>query len=78
MITFNEARQRAAVYNGSIARVGIYGEFCCTLNEWTAKERSKRAVYTDDLEDAYLSIASLRRQDNALRASAVAGRQRVH
>lgn len=62
MITLSEARQRANVYNGYIRKTTASGEFACGLIEWSAKERRKAEYFTDDVEDAYLTVAAMRRQ----------------
>ena len=60
-MTMREARQRANYYNGSIVYDPDYNEYRVGLREWTRKERDDRSYYTDDLEDAVLTLAHMRR-----------------
>lgn len=61
MLTFREAKQRAIVFNGNI-RKNREGEYECTLNEWTRKEREERTYFTDDIDDALFTLCSMRRE----------------
>lgn len=63
MLTRREANQRAAVYGGRITWCSEYGEYRCTLDKWTRKERMQREYFTDDLDDAIGTIADMARTD---------------
>lgn len=67
MMTQAEARQRANHYNASIVRKPC-GEYRVTLREWPiwAKSTEDKAYYTDDLEDAVHTAASMRRLQNGV------------
>lgn len=60
MFTRREANERAAVNNGRIVFLREYGEYRVTLNEWSGKDVEKKAYYTDDLEDAVLTLGRMR------------------
>jgi hypothetical protein len=58
-MTFKEARQRCAVNNCSLQRTD-HGEYRVSpRGRMSAKEREDRTYYTDDLEDAALTSATL-------------------
>lgn len=60
-MTRREANLRAELYSGRIVWDAILREYRVFLNEWTRKQRNERAYFTDDLEDAVLTLASMRR-----------------
>lgn len=60
MMTRREAQQRAEVHSGRITFLRDTGEFRVTLNEWRFKEVEAKAYYTNDLEDAVLTLGSMR------------------
>ena len=59
MLTLREAKQRAYVLNGQIYKTKA-GDYRVTLNEWTRQEREAMSYFTDDIEDAVLTLGSLR------------------
>lgn len=63
MLTVREAQQRNAA-NGVIMRRANPGstEWRVTLAEWTRDMCERAAYFTDDLEDAVLTGASMRRK----------------
>ena len=62
MMTFKEARSRAAVRRARIVRT-IYGnEFRVSLNEWTTSELNRKAYFTDCLDDAVITAGAMRRE----------------
>lgn len=63
MMTVREAMQRCALNNVRIKRTGFGSEWLVTLTEWTAKQRDAMGYYTDDLEDAVLTGASMRHRN---------------
>lgn len=61
MMTRREANLRAEHYSGRIVWDAILREYRVFLNEWTRKQREERGYLTDDLEDAVLTLANMRR-----------------
>ena len=62
MMTFSEARSRAAVNRARIVRT-IYGnEFRVSLNEWTTHELDRKAYFTNCLDDAVITAGAMRRE----------------
>ena len=61
MLTMREARQRNTLNRVCMERVDGGCEFMVTLIEWTAAQISRAAYFTDDLEDAVLTGAMMRR-----------------
>lgn len=66
MLTYREARHRAEIYNARITRTA-YGDYMVVLMEWRMKEREDKAYFTDDLEDAVLTAAFMRRHADRIR-----------
>lgn len=62
-MTLREAKQRAELYNAQIHKTQA-GDLRCTLNEWTRKEREKYEYFTNDLDDAVITIAAMRKAQN--------------
>ncbi len=62
MLTQHEAYQRCSINRVRMEKEGR--EFRITLNEWPprSKETERKAYYTDDLEDAVLTGAQMRRK----------------
>ena len=57
-MTMREAQQRASQHGGYIKRTSA-GDFRVGKHEWTRKEREAREYFTDDLEDAALTVGRL-------------------
>lgn len=68
MLTLREAKQRAAILHGQIYKTAA-GDFRVTLNEWTRKEREAMSYFTDDIEDAVLTLGSLRLYATRIKAA---------
>lgn len=58
MMTFREARQRISMNGGNIRFNRESGDYRVALNEWCEEAK---AYYTDDLEDAVLTVSAMRR-----------------
>lgn len=71
MMTSSEARRRAEIYNGRIVWNTHIGEYRVTLNEWTRREADKGEYFTDDLEDAVLTLAAMRASKDKADASPI-------
>lgn len=65
MMTVREAMQRCEINRVRIKRTGYDNEWIVTLVEWTAKQVERMAYVTDDLEDAVLTGAKMRRHNYA-------------
>jgi hypothetical protein len=61
MMTVREAMQRCELNRVRIKRTGYGTEWLVTLVEWTRKQIDEAGYYTDDLEDAVLTGAAMRR-----------------
>lgn len=60
MMTSSEAARRAEIYRGRIQYQHSVGEYRVTLNEWTRKEAERGEYFTDDIEDAVLTLGAMR------------------
>ena len=60
MLTATEARQRCNINGVRLER--WQREYRVTLNEWRGDDAKRKAYYTDDLEDAVLTGAAMRRE----------------
>ncbi|QPC44923.1 hypothetical protein HW532_20820 [Kaustia mangrovi] len=67
-MTVREAMQRCAVNRVRIKRTGYDSEWRVTLNEWTGRKAKDCAYFTDDLEDAVITGARMRREAERLAA----------
>lgn len=64
MMTMREAMLRAEQHQGRIKNTG-WGDYKVTLNEWHSLPRKRQdelAYFTDDLEDAVLTLGAMRRR----------------
>ena len=63
MINFREAKQRLSMYNMHIGREGAGTDYRVSFGELSRSESEKSAYYTDDLEDAVLTGAQMRKRN---------------
>lgn len=64
MMTMREAMLRAEQHQGRIKNTG-WGDYKVTLNEWhklPVKQQDELTYFTDDLEDAVLTLGAMRRK----------------
>lgn len=61
MMNRREANQRCEVNAARLTWLNDSQEYRVTLNEWRGKEVEAKAYYTDDLEDAVLTAAAMRK-----------------
>lgn len=64
MINFREARQRLSMYNMHIGREGAGTDYRVSFAELSRDKAEASAYYTDDLEDAVITGAAMRRRKN--------------
>ena len=68
MMTVREAWIRAGINKGKIKWLRDSREYRVTLEEWRGSEVEDKAYYTHDLEDAVLTLGSMRRTQDAEQA----------
>lgn len=69
MINEREARQRLQQNNMTLSRVHGTGDYTVTFSELSWREANKLAYTTDDLEDAVIHGAGMRRTGHGLNAA---------
>jgi hypothetical protein len=68
MMTMTEAKQRLNMYDMRISRVQGTTEFRVAYAEENWRDAERTALYTDDLEDAVLTGAQMRRKKGLIAA----------